>query len=117
MDAAVIGAGSWGTALAILLARNGLDVALGARDPEITHALISQRENLHYLPGFRLPEAVMPVAISDLPAGGLTVIAVPSSAVQRVLAGLAEPPATIVLASKGLDHDTARLLSEVVRER
>ena len=55
MRVAVLGSGSWGTALAIVLARNGHDVALLGRDPEEVQAIQSHRENLRYLPGFAIP--------------------------------------------------------------
>src|SRR5882757_7014634 len=56
--AAVIGAGSWGTAVAVLLARGGLEVQLGARTVERVAELVEKGENERYLPGVPLPEAI-----------------------------------------------------------
>ena len=71
---AVIGAGSWGTALAIQLARNGSNVTLwGHQDDEVA-ALLRDRENRRYLPGVPLPEGLKPT--HDL-AGGLGAVVLP----------------------------------------
>ena len=56
--AAVIGAGSWGTAMAVLLARGGLDVQLGTRSLEKAAEIADKRENSRYLPGVTLPESI-----------------------------------------------------------
>ena len=56
--AAIVGAGSWGTSLAVALARAGLQVELGCRTPEQAATLRDARENEHYLPGVTLPDAV-----------------------------------------------------------
>src|SRR5262245_65460532 len=58
----VLGAGSWGTALALHLGRLGHDVRLWARDPQLIAALASSGENTTYLPGARLPDNVRPTA-------------------------------------------------------
>src|SRR5207249_11082569 len=57
---AVVGGGSWGTALAIHLARAGFQVPLWAHDPERAHEMVAHRENRTYLADFRLPEGVHP---------------------------------------------------------
>lgn len=113
MDAAVLGSGSWGTALAILLTRNGREVGLYGRDPEEVASMRALRENLRYLPGFAIPEGVGFGLMSETSPAELTVVAVPSGAVRGVLAALPAAPAGIVVASKGLDHDSGRLLSQV----
>ena len=58
----VLGAGSWGTALSILLGRNGHEVLLHGWNAEDMAILRTTRENLHYLPGFVLPETVTPTS-------------------------------------------------------
>ena len=58
----VVGAGSWGTALALVAARAGRDVTLWARDESHAARMTSQGENTPYLPGVRLPEAIVPTA-------------------------------------------------------
>lgn len=115
---AVLGAGSWGTALALLLAEGGA-VRLWDRTPALVESLRTDRENRRYLPGFSLPPAITVTAdMAEALAGGAAciVVAVPSAAVGEVLA-LAAPylPAAcdIVLAAKGLEPDTGQLPFEV----
>ncbi len=116
MDAVVLGSGSWGTALAILLARNGLSVGLYGRDGEEMAAVGALRENLRYLPGFAIPAGVAFGTLDAARPAPLTIVAVPSGAVRGVLARLPAGEGATVLASKGLDHGTDRLLSEVAAE-
>lgn len=116
MDVAVVGAGSWGTALALVLARAGHSVGLYGRPSEAFDALKACRENLRYLPGYVLPESVQFLPIPNSPIQAeVAVVAVPSSAVREVLPAL--PTETVVcIASKGLDAASGRVLSEVVAE-
>ncbi|MFY9235098.1 MAG: NAD(P)H-dependent glycerol-3-phosphate dehydrogenase [Fimbriimonadaceae bacterium] len=117
MRVTVLGAGSWGTALTILLARNGHDVTLLGRESEETDALRSCRENLRYLPGFLLPENVVVVTgDSVLEPCDMWVVAVPSGAVRHT-AGLVhgEDPC-VVVASKGLESGSSALLTTVCKE-
>jgi glycerol-3-phosphate dehydrogenase (NAD(P)+) len=117
MRATVLGAGSWGTALAILLARNGHEVALYGHDPEHIDTLRALRENLRYLPGFAIPEAVTPVTLGDdLPPCDLWVVAVPSHAVRAVVHQVVGENPLVVLASKGLEVGTGELVSAVCRQ-
>ena len=80
--AAVVGAGSAGTAIAALLARAGLDVQLGCRDAGHAERIAADGENGDYLPGVGLPDNVSPTAISQIEFAGvdLVVMAVPSYA-------------------------------------
>jgi glycerol-3-phosphate dehydrogenase (NAD(P)+) len=102
---AVIGAGSWGTALAVLLAEGGHEVTLWGRDVE---ALARDRENRRYLPGRRFPDAVRVTGVLDdaARAAELVVVALPSTTVRAVtgaMAGALPASATFVCASKGLE--------------
>jgi len=113
----ILGAGSWGTALACHLARSGHRVRLWARRASHAAALENARENTRYLPGVPIPAGVTVTA--DLPASLLNseavVFAVPSHAFRETLS-LAEPylPAVPVInAAKGLEEDTLQRLSEV----
>lgn len=113
----VLGAGSWGTALSILLARNGHDVQLWGRNEEEMGAMASVRENLHYLPGFVLPEDILPTSDpTRLGEADLWVVAVPSPGVRDCLQNIQGPSPLIVIASKGLEPGTADLLEAVVRQ-
>lgn len=115
-EVAVLGAGSWGTALALLLAENGGVVRLWDRTPEQVAALVADRENRRYLPGHRLPHNLQPTeSLSEALLGAsCVVVAVPSSAVDEVLgrATLALG-CDIVLASKGIDPETLELPADV----
>lgn len=117
MDVVVLGAGSWGTALAILLARNGNEVKLAGRDQEEMASLRSTRENLRYLPGFVLPENVEVCDLDDpLGPSDLWVIAVPSGAVREVCARITGERPCVLVSSKGLEPGSGRVLTEVVAE-
>lgn len=118
---AVVGAGSWGTALAVLLARKGMHVNLWARRPEQVTALKKLRENRAYLPEVGLPATITPTA--DLAVAvreaGLVVLSVPSHAVRlmaRELRPLLPPEVIIVNTAKGLELETKKRLSIVLAE-
>jgi glycerol-3-phosphate dehydrogenase (NAD(P)+) len=118
---AILGAGSWGTALAALLAANGHEIRLWARDPELVERLVCDRENRQYLPTKMLSSAVHPTNNlgAALSGGGVVVFAVPSGAVREVAlqaAALLDPSALVVSASKGLEEDTGLRMSQVLEE-
>lgn len=116
MTVAVLGAGSWGTALSLILARNGHRVFLIAHTPESAEALARERENRQYLPGFAFPEEIQVLGPNDgLGSADLGVVAVPSGVVKEVLPRLAGIE-VICVASKGLEPGTGRVLSEVVAD-
>jgi len=114
MRITVVGSGSWGTALAVLLGRNGHHVALAGRDPEEVQSVASLRENIRYLPGFRIPETVTPSLLEVTDPGELTVVAVPAMAVSQALKSLPRAPEGIVLACKGIESATGKLPSQMV---
>lgn len=112
----VIGAGSWGTALAIVLAQHGYAVTLWVYEPELAQAMASERENRIFLPGFALPPAIRPTALLEDALAPLLIIAVPSHALRATLTRLRPllpPAAEIVLATKGLEEETLLRVSEV----
>ncbi|MEO7453291.1 MAG: NAD(P)H-dependent glycerol-3-phosphate dehydrogenase [Fimbriimonadales bacterium] len=108
---AVLGAGSWGTALAVLLARNGNEVSLWGRDDAELADIADRKRNDRYLPGIDVPEGV---GVGEDLDADFTVIAVPSDAVREVANRLSED-ALVVIAAKGLEMGGKRM-SEVVRE-
>jgi glycerol-3-phosphate dehydrogenase (NAD(P)+) len=113
----VLGAGSWGTALAILLARNGHEVTLYGRDDEEIQAMSSIRENMAYLPGFVLPPGVSCVSnAEDIGETDAWIVAVPSTSVRAVAGLIRGSDPLVVVASKGLETGTSMLLSRVVKE-
>ena len=120
--AAVIGAGSWGTAVAVLLARGGLDVELGTRTEEKTERIERKRENESYLPGIQLPDAVSVKRAADIELAGcdLVCLAVPSSALPAAVGGLADRIGSrtgVLLLSKGLVQPMGALPYDYVSER
>ena len=116
---AVLGAGSWGTALAIHLARAGHVVGLWARDEALADRLIASRVNASYLPGFDLPADVRPTASIEtaLADSQIVVVAVPShglrGVVRRAFASI-PPHALIVSAAKGLEGESHQRMSQVI---
>ncbi|MGH8531975.1 MAG: NAD(P)H-dependent glycerol-3-phosphate dehydrogenase [Gammaproteobacteria bacterium] len=114
-----MGAGSWGTALAVLLARNGQPTYLWGHDPAHVAALRETRHNTRFLPSINLPEAVMPITI--LPPASIrdVIIAVPVNALREVTRDvLAKVSGTlrIALACKGIEASTHKLGHETVEE-
>jgi 1-acyl-sn-glycerol-3-phosphate acyltransferase len=120
--AAVIGAGSWGTAIAVLLARGGLEVQLGARNAARAAELIEGGENRRYLPGVPLPEAidVRPAAEIELAGLDLIILAIPSKSLPAAVGSIADRAgdrSSILLLTKGLIAPQGQLPSEYVGER
>ena len=118
---AVLGAGSWGTALAIQFARGGKHTRLWGRDARHMHAMARARRNERYLPDAHFPESLS--IVSDVGAaleGALDVlIAVPSSALRSVLREIAPrlaPGMRLALASKGFELATSQLPHQVAHE-
>ena len=116
----VLGAGSWGTALAIQLARSGRRVRLWGRESDDLDGMAAARENVRYLPGCRFPDslAIEPSLATALTADEILVV-VPSHALRELLRRVKEtgsPPKRIAWATKGLEPETAKLAHEVVGE-
>lgn len=122
MGTTVLGAGSWGTALAIQLCRAGHSVALWARDPEHVSEMIETRENRRYLQGFHLPPSLAPtsdLAESVRSADELLVVGVPSHAVRETMEAARPHIAdgtVLCSAAKGIEEGTSKRMSEVIAE-
>lgn len=117
--AAVLGAGSWGTALAVHLVRAGVPAILWARRPAAAAAIGAARENATYLPGCRLPDEL--IVSGDLAAAlagrDLVIFAAPTQATRALFAATAPhlaAGADLLLASKGLEEGSGLRLSEVL---
>ena len=117
MNAVVVGAGSWGTAFARLLADRGHDVTLAARDPEQARTIEETHRNPRYLTHVGL-EGIRGSTIAAAPfdEAGLVVLAVPSRSFGDVVAGIGGD-APVLSLTKGLDPKTGERLSTLVRDR
>ena len=116
----VLGAGSWGTALAILAAKNGCKTMLWGHNPKHMAALEQQRQNLRYLPDLIFPETLTITTDLDEAAkfSDLLLIAVPSHAFKSTLLQLKpslSDVSKIALATKGLNPEDGSFLHQVVR--
>ncbi len=109
-DIGVLGAGAWGTALAVLWARQGRSVALWAREPAAAAAMAQTRECAR-LPGVSLPANVAVTAL--FPTAEILVVCVPMQVLRPVLAALPAGASPLVLCCKGLEAGTAALPPEV----
>ena len=119
---AIIGAGAWGTSLAVCLARAGLDVELGCRTHEQALAVDSSRENARYLPGVRLPGSIRVMRAAELNPEGhdIVCLAVPAKALPAVLAaygGRISQRIGVLVVSKGLVPPLGTLPAAFAAER
>jgi len=119
--AAVIGAGSWGTAVAVLLARGGVEVQLGCRTAEQAERVARERES-SYLPGIGLADSITIKRAADIEVAGLDLVclAVPSAALPAAVGALSDRVGSrtaVLLLSKGLVPPLGTLPSEYVDER
>lgn len=120
--AAVIGAGSWGTAVAVLLARGGLEVQLATRTGAQAAEIDEARENRRYLPGVRLPDGVLVRQASEVELAGLDLVclAIPSSSLPQAVGSIADrvgERSAVLLLTKGLIAPFGELPAAYVGER
>lgn len=121
MKVAVIGAGSWGTALSQVLTGNGHDVSLWARRADVVQCVNSQHKNPRYLSDVALRPNISATSsyAEALDGAGAVVVVTPSSIlrdVARALAPLAAPSTPVVICSKGVEEGTGLLAAEVFAE-
>ena len=118
--AGVIGAGAWGTALALVCARAGLDVILQAREPEVVESVAKRRINEAFLPGVVLDDRISVTAeLSGLSGCDLVLAVPPAQFMRSTLEAYAphhKPGAPIVLCSKGIERGSLKLMTEVLAE-
>src|SRR4051812_19106917 len=117
--AAVIGAGSWGTAFAQVLVDAGTETTMLARRPEIAAAIARTGRNPDYLPDVELPSALRATAdVAEALSGAhLVVLAVPSSTLRdnlKLLLEHLEQEVVLVSLMKGIEHGTTMRMSEVI---
>ncbi|MBI5286890.1 MAG: NAD(P)-dependent glycerol-3-phosphate dehydrogenase [Deltaproteobacteria bacterium] len=117
----VLGAGTWGTTLANLLAENGFEITLWVRREELCYRIIETGENSDYLPGIKLSDRIHPTtsleeAIEDK---AIVVCAIPSHGVRHVLIGAKgffKRGVIVVSASKGIEEEGLLTVSQVLKE-
>lgn len=116
----VIGAGSWGTALACAAAGAGRTVTLWARQAKVADAIGRAHENAAFLPGVALPEAVRPTAeLAEAAAADAVLMVVPAQHLRATLmraAPLLAAGRPVVLCAKGIERGSGKLMSEVLAE-
>lgn len=119
-NVAVIGSGSWGTAISVALARSGHNVSLWSRRKKFTEQLMLERENKRYLPGTALDDHISFTSdLSEACGKDLIVLATPSHTVRemaRALNAHINAGQVVVSISKGFDTETRQRLSEVIKE-
>jgi glycerol-3-phosphate dehydrogenase (NAD(P)+) len=118
---AVLGAGSWGTAFAKVMADAGREVVLWARRPEVAAAINDDHANPDYMPGIALPSLLTATtnAAAALDRADAVVLAVPSQTLRSNLAGwrgLLPPGRTLVSLAKGVELGTLQRMSQVITE-
>lgn len=118
---AIIGAGSWGTALAVHSARQGLHVTIWARKQEVAGHINNNHENPAFLPGLKLPAGVG--ATTDLAEAvkgqRLVLVVVPSHVMREMAAMMApvlEPGAIVISASKGIEDETSATMVQILEK-
>jgi glycerol-3-phosphate dehydrogenase (NAD(P)+) len=117
----VLGAGSWGTTFAKVMADAGRDVTLWARRRDVAEAIEATRENPDYLPGIRLPDTLRSTSDPTVALAGasIVVLAVPSQSLRNNLTSwrsLLNPEATLVSLAKGVELGSLKRMSEVIAD-
>ena len=119
MKAAVVGAGAWGTALATLLCKNGIQTALWFRSPDRAEEARATRINPR-LPGIILPEGITPTAdpacVRDCPLVVMAAPSFPLRQIARQVAPYLEPDAALVSVTKGIEQGTLLRMSQIVAQ-
>jgi glycerol-3-phosphate dehydrogenase (NAD(P)+) len=118
---AIIGAGSWGTALAVIAARAGHNAFLWSRNLEVVSSIAERRINSRYLTSTSIPETVTATGDISAALGGAAtvVLAAPSHAVRELLttmSSLLDEAAIVVSVSKGIEIETGKRISEIAKE-
>ena len=116
---AILGAGSWGSAVAVHLANGGHHVMLWGHDPKHVASMQKERLNLNYLPDAHFPPSLSPSSSLDdcLTCASHIIIAVPSHAFASLLSKIKKPPLGLAWLTKGIDPKSHALLSQLVEKK
>ena len=117
----IVGAGSWGTALAILLAQKGLRVDQWVYETDLCQKMTESRENYQYLPGYRLPDLIHLTSDLKRTVSGKSIIliVVPTHVVRKVATDLTpylSPQCLVINASKGIENDSLCLIHQILKQ-
>jgi len=121
----VLGDGGWGTALAILLAKNGHDVTIWSNFPDYAKYMHTKRENTKFLPGAKIPDSIIITHNPQLTTHNLIVMAIPTQYARKTLSKIKSLPAPrlrqageipIISVAKGLEIETMKRPSEIIKE-
>jgi len=116
----IVGAGAWGTALSLALRRAERAVTLWVFEPDLAKEMAEKRENTAYLPGVALPDDLRVTnAMADLTDCKALVLATPAQHVRalcKIMAPYMDQPIPLIVAAKGIEATSYRLMSEVVSE-
>lgn len=116
----IIGAGSWGTAIATVVARAGAEATLWAREQDVVQQIAEHGENQSFLPGIKLDPMITATAdLQEACKADILVLAVPAQFTRSMALEMAEyvsKDAYLVIASKGIELETGRFMSEVLAE-
>src|SRR5207245_1392885 len=118
---AILGAGGWGTALAVLWAKKGHDVLLWGNTPSRVERIRQSRENSDYLPGIKLPDSIrLTSTLQDCAGAELIVFVTPSTALRAIGSRFREvignERAVLLSCTKGIEHGSGKRMSEILTE-
>ncbi len=118
---AILGAGSWGTALAALWGKDGREILLWGNNAERVERLRQTRENSEYLPGIKLPDSVRVTSqLADCAGCSLVVFVIPSMAFRGIARRFAEvvsnKQSVLLSCTKGIEHGTGMRMSQILSE-
>src|SRR5688500_12927368 len=121
MRVGVIGAGSWGTALAVVAARAGHNVALWSRNVDVVNSINREHSNPSYLKGIRIPDSVhaSQEILEVASASQVLILAAPSHTARKLVSQISSalrPEMIVVSAAKGIEIETGKRISEIVEE-
>ena len=117
MSVGVIGAGAWGTALAQMLASDGRDVLIWARETELVAEINSARTNSLFLPSATLSDTIRATGdLGEMAGLDALLVVTPAQHMGSVLAAMPDHPRDLVLCSKGIEAGTGRLMNHVARD-
>ncbi len=113
----VLGAGAWGTALAQMLASDGREVAIWAREEELVEEINSSRTNSLFLPSAELSQNIRATGdLAEMAALDMLLVVTPAQHMGSVLSAMPSHPRDLLLCSKGIEAGSGRLMNDVARE-